>query len=358
MLEGVPSGKIDVVPMGVDLTVFRPDERYVETDRERLRIGRNDIVILCIGRMVWEKGIYDYLHAAATVMRDPALKDCPVKFLVVGKGQELQGVHERAARLSLGDTFVLREEYPYQQICRLHNLCDIFVLPSIATKTWQEQFGMVLIESMACGKPVISTLSGSIPEVVGDAGILVQPNDHLSLYKAAKQLMLDRELRAELGRRGLERARERYDSRKTAERIGQIFEKVLCRCSDKEDPDGMYEEGMATWNRGHRLRGFDTVRKAFFMDPDRADVIDSLVRMGMELKRYETVEKALREYLSYHPVNFDALISLSEVLVCLGRTRDAEEELRKVFIFNKENRRACELRDRLSSISPAQKTPV
>ena len=120
----------------------------------------------------------------------------------------------------------------------------------------------------------------------------------------------------------------------------------------------MYKEGMATWNRGHRLRGFDTVRKAFFMDPDRADVIDSLVRMGMELKRYETVEKALREYLSYHPVNFDALISLSEVLVCLGRTRDAEEELRKVFIFNKENRRACELRDRLSSISPAQKTPV
>ncbi len=227
MLEGVPEEKIDVIPMGVDLNIFKPRKNDIVKDRSELGINSNETVVLFIGRMVWEKGIYDLLHAAARICRDSQMNEHRVKFLIVGKGPELQGVHERAEKLGITNRITFVEEYPYQDMYKLHNLADIFVLPSISTPKWQEQFGMVLIESMACGTPLISTLSGSIPEVVGDAGILVQPNDHLSLYNAIKKLVLDKNIREQTGDKALTRAESLFDSRKTAEKVKIVFEKVL-----------------------------------------------------------------------------------------------------------------------------------
>ncbi len=227
MLEGIPSEMIDVVPMGIDLKRFRPREKDVLKDRECIGVKKEEIVVLFIGRMVWEKGVYDFVHAAAGILNDRSLNKIPVRFLMVGKGPELFGVQERAMALGIASRLTFIAEYPYQEMHKLHNLADIFVLPSISTKAWQEQFGMVLIESMACGKPVVSTYSGSIPEVVGDAGTLVQSNDHLSLYEAIKKLMIDKELRERIGKKALTRAETEFDSRKVAEKVRKVFEKVL-----------------------------------------------------------------------------------------------------------------------------------
>ncbi|MBI4683353.1 MAG: glycosyltransferase family 4 protein, partial [Nitrospirae bacterium] len=192
-------------------------------------INSDETVVLFIGRMVWEKGIYDFLHAAARICRDSQMTGYRVRFLIVGKGPELQGVHDRAKKLGITNRITFLEEYPYQDMYKLHNLADIFVLPSISTPKWQEQFGMVLIESMACGTPLVSTLSGSIPEVVGDAGILVQPNDHLSLYNVIKQLIVNKDLREQLGGKALMRAGLNFDSSKNAEKFRMVFEKVMSR---------------------------------------------------------------------------------------------------------------------------------
>jgi len=166
MIEGVSEQKIDVIPMGVDLNAFRPVQDDLEEEREKLGIGRDDTVVLFIGRMVWEKGIYDFLHASARICRDDMLNEKRIRFLIVGKGPELEGARERAGALGISSSTIFIEEYPYEDMYKLHNISDLFVLPSISTRSWQEQFGMVLIESMACGTPVISTYSGSIPEVV------------------------------------------------------------------------------------------------------------------------------------------------------------------------------------------------
>lgn len=227
ILEGVPEEKISVIPMGINIDRFRPDEESGTRLRRELGIGKGEKVILFTGRMVWEKGIYDLLYAAGLLELDCHMENEAVRFLIVGKGPESECVKNRVRELGLEHLFTFMESYPYHRMHEMFNMADIFVLPSISARTWKEQFGMVLIEAMACGLPVISTCSGSIPEVVGDAGILVQPNDPRGLYQAIKGLLNNGEHRMELGKKGMERAIREYDANKIATKIGQLFEELL-----------------------------------------------------------------------------------------------------------------------------------
>jgi glycosyltransferase involved in cell wall biosynthesis/2-polyprenyl-3-methyl-5-hydroxy-6-metoxy-1,4-benzoquinol methylase len=347
MLEGIPSEMIDVVPMGIDLKRFRPREEDVLRDRECIGIKKEEIVVLFIGRMVWEKGVYDFVHAAARILSDRSLNRLPVRFLMVGKGAEFYAVQERAMALGISNRFTFIEEYPYHEMHKLHNLADIFVLPSISTRTWQEQFGMVLIESMACGKPVVSTYSGSIPEVVGDAGILVQSNDHISLYNAIKKLISDTELRESIGKKALARAETEFDSLKIAEKVGGVFEKVLNRRSPEDRIKATYEEGLRYWRDGNKEQGLQLACDAFDDNPDNMTVLDSLVSMGKETGKLDVVEKALREYLNYHPADLDTLTALAEILLQSGSPALADEELKKVFLFDPDNQKAAALMEKI-----------
>jgi glycosyltransferase involved in cell wall biosynthesis len=108
----------------------------------------------------------------------------------------------------------------------IHNLADVFVLPSQPALRWQEQFGYVLVESMACGKPVLSTESGSIAEVVGNAGVLVPPNDYLALSRALERLIGSSSLRQELGTKARSRAEEMFDVRRVALQFKNHYENL------------------------------------------------------------------------------------------------------------------------------------
>src|SRR3990170_5792830 len=227
MIEGVPEEKITVIPMGVDIQRFRPDQELRMSARKELKLREDEKVILFTGRMVWEKGIYDLIYAAKMVAMDSRVNNIPVKFLVIGNGHESESVNSRVKELGLGDSFIFIEYYPYHRMHEIYNMADIFVLPSISTRTWKEQFGMVLIEAMACGLPVISTYSGSIPEVVGEAGVLVQSNDPRDLYNAIKGLLNNEDQRRKLGNMGRERAVREFDTKKISGKIGSLFEELL-----------------------------------------------------------------------------------------------------------------------------------
>jgi starch synthase len=225
LLEGVPKEKIHVIAAGVDLARFTPRDKN-RALLIKLGLDENDFVILFIGRLTWEKGIYDLMYAAKMCQDDPELRGIPLKFLFVGAGREAKGMMKEAEKLRIVETVKFMNSVPYHEIDLLHNIADIFVLASKPTLSWQEQFGMVLAEALASGNAVISTLSGSIPEVVGDAGILVQPGDCLSLYREIKRLVLDRKLREELGEKARRRAEEEFDCKKIAEKIGELYESV------------------------------------------------------------------------------------------------------------------------------------
>jgi GT2 family glycosyltransferase/glycosyltransferase involved in cell wall biosynthesis/ubiquinone/menaquinone biosynthesis C-methylase UbiE/Flp pilus assembly protein TadD len=349
LIEGIAENKIDVVPMGIDLDRFSPSDEDNSDYRAQLGIEKGERVILFIGRMVWEKGVYDLVHAAGKILRETALITEPVRFLMAGSGPELEALRERAERLGISDNIIFQENTPYHEIHKLHNIADIFVLPSISTQNWQEQFGMVLIESMACGKAVISTRSGSISEVVADAGILVQPNDHLSLYNAIKKLMCNKELRDTLGSKALLRAREEFDSKRTAEKVKEVFEKVLSRKSVRDEINEFCDQGMKCLEQGNKEKAFELICNAFQQDPDNKTVLDILVRTGMEINKLDMVEKSLREYLIYHPANIESLASLAEALIEQGKMSEAEGELQKVLIFERDNKKAASLMDKMKA---------
>jgi 2-polyprenyl-3-methyl-5-hydroxy-6-metoxy-1,4-benzoquinol methylase/glycosyltransferase involved in cell wall biosynthesis len=227
MLEGVPEEKIVIIPMGIDIDRFKPDEEARRKTRKEAGIKEEEMVVLFTGRMAWEKGIYDLVYAAKLVTLDQAVNKIPLRFVVAGEGPEHEEIRRTVNKLGMNDVFIFRESCPYHQMHELFNAADIFVLPSIATRTWKEQQGVALIAAMACGTPVISTSSGSLDEVVGDAGILVQSNDPTGLSAAIINLLKDDVLRDELAAKGRERAVNEYDSRKIALRYSTLFEEVL-----------------------------------------------------------------------------------------------------------------------------------
>ena len=96
---------------------------------------------------------------------------------------------------------------------------DIFVLPSLTSSTWMEQFGSVLAEAMSCGVPVIGSSSGAIPEVVGDCGIVVEENNPGALAKAICTLAGDTQLRTAYSQRGLLRFQREFSHTAYAEKL-------------------------------------------------------------------------------------------------------------------------------------------
>lgn len=225
MLEGAPPEKIKVQAYGINTHHFKPAEKDANYLR-KFNCNKNDIIILFIAHLYREKGIYDLLYAFKALMN--RLKQYKhLKLLVGGKGKEEQNILRIIGDLELGGNVILIGSHRYDEMPKIHNLADIFVLPSIPVPNWQEQFGYVLVESMACGKPVVSTLSGSIPEVVGNAGILVPPNDFLFLANAIAELITSEDKRMESGKLGRDRINALFNVDKIALQFSNHYRALI-----------------------------------------------------------------------------------------------------------------------------------
>lgn len=217
LLEGISEEKIRVVPLGVDLSRFYPQKKDKEL-LKKMGIDEKEVVVLFVGRFVWEKGIYDLLTAASL------LKD--LKFIFVGDGPEKESMRSYIKRLDMEERVRILDLVSYQEIPSIYSISDLVVLPSLPLRGLQEQFGMILIEAMACQKPVIGTYCGSIPEVIKEGGILVLPGDYVSLAREIKRLADDRDLRSSIAEKGRRLAGKRYDASKVALQIGEIYENL------------------------------------------------------------------------------------------------------------------------------------
>jgi len=185
-MEGVDDARITYMPPGVDSKHFSPG------DSSRLDSGfsKDEFVILFVGWMLPRKGLDFLILALRELCNDPDLNDIKFRLQIVGSGPGRDRIEELIATTGVGGSCTFSGTYPYNEMPEVYRAADCFVLPSIAVPGWQEQFGMSLIEAMAVGVPCVSTKSGSIPEIVGDAGTLCQPNDFLDLFEAVKELAL------------------------------------------------------------------------------------------------------------------------------------------------------------------------
>ena len=196
--EGVPADKLVRLNPGVDTGAFSPGPGK----RGEFGVDDDDFVILFVGWFLPRKGIDFLLLALRELVRDQATGGRRVRLLMVGSGPGQDRVEQLIDRLGVRESCVFSGALPYSRMPEAFRSADCFILPSIATPEWQEQFGMSLIEAMACGTPIVTTLSGAIPEVVGDHAILCQPNDFVALLDAIKRLILNPGLRADLAEGG------------------------------------------------------------------------------------------------------------------------------------------------------------
>ncbi len=224
ILEGADPERIRTIPMGVDLERFRPSSP-VPGLRDRLGLPSGGAVILSVGTMSAAKGLLFLLHAVKRARLDPELRGTPFSLVLIGR--DVGGARTMIAELGLEEAVWIVENVPYPEMPALYNLAALLILPSVPTPTWQEQFGMVLVESLASGTPVLATMSGSIPDVVGDAGVLVPPGDHVALYRELKRLLLDHARREEFSRLARHRAEAHFDRCVVAKQIGDLYESLL-----------------------------------------------------------------------------------------------------------------------------------
>jgi alpha-maltose-1-phosphate synthase len=225
LIQGVPEERTVIIPHPIDLKMFTL-KPLNDSLRAKLGCKREDPLILFIGRLHKSKGLNFLLGALKRLHLDGSIKPFP-KLVVIGTGERERAYKELALKLGIAQHVVWCGGVSYHDLPDYYAAADIFVLPSIPLDEWQEQFGMVLIEAMACGKPVIATLSGSIPDVVGDAGILVQSADFQSLYQAMKDLLLTPGLRSQYSEKARKRAEREFSTDRVAEETARIYRKLV-----------------------------------------------------------------------------------------------------------------------------------
>ncbi len=222
-LEGADPAKVRVWSPGINLERFRPRPRLAEA-MARLGLEPDDFVFTSVAALRWEKGVYDILHAFKRLTLD--LPGQPLKLVFAGSGPEEQGLRRLAARIGLGSRVVFTR-FAYDEMPTAYNLSDVFLLASTARPGWLEQFGYVLAEALASGTPIIATCHGSIPEVVGDAALLVPPSDFLTLTAAMRRLVDDAPERKRLSSLGRARAEAEFDSAKQADKLLGYYQGLL-----------------------------------------------------------------------------------------------------------------------------------
>lgn len=200
IIEGVSKSRITIIPLGVDLLQFRPGKKQ----------KKRKLTILFVGRLVEEKGLLDLISAYQSIQK------LPVKIQIVGKGP-LKNKIKQNKNIS-----VLSNRYENIQI--IYQNADIMVIPSKTTRTWEEQYGMVVVEAMASGLPIIAYKSGALKEVLSSAAYLVREGDIDGLRKAITTLVNNNQLRNRLGTIARRRAEMYFDCEKTKKKYKNLYE--------------------------------------------------------------------------------------------------------------------------------------
>jgi glycosyltransferase involved in cell wall biosynthesis len=147
--------------------------------------------------------------------------------LVIGDGEEREPFAQRLSELNLIERAQFMGAIKYDQMPQLFQQMDLLVLPTQTTKRVREQFGRVIVEAMASGVPVIGSTCGAIPEVIGDAGLVVPEGDAEALAAAIERLLADENLRRRLARAGRERVERHYSWEEVASQMYELFRDVL-----------------------------------------------------------------------------------------------------------------------------------
>lgn len=216
---GCESNKIQVVHLGVRHEVFCPlkvDDRFCE----RYGLDPDLRYLLYVGSENPRKNLPRLLQAFRVIHQE--FPD--TRLIKIGSAQygpQADQLRRQIADLGLQDAVILVKHVPDEDLACFYNLAALFVFPSL-----MEGFGLPPLEAMACGAPVVCSHAASLPEVVGDAALLVDPTDVGGLAHALARVLSDAALREDLRARGLARAQQ-FTWERTARETIAVYEQVM-----------------------------------------------------------------------------------------------------------------------------------
>jgi len=215
------SDKVVLIPNGIDTEKFKPGTSY--DLRKKYGIHRKNFVIGIAGRLSWWKGYREFLLMARDVIR----QNQDVMFLAVGGatiGEEKEAEDIKKLCTSLGiDDRVIFTGFQHDT-AQFYRAMDLFVYPAYA-----EAFGLVIIEAMASGLPVVASDSDGIPEIVinGETGILVPPRDYKKLTDTVLSLLQESKKIGKFKNNARNRVENYFSSDMMISNIENIYEKII-----------------------------------------------------------------------------------------------------------------------------------
>jgi glycosyltransferase involved in cell wall biosynthesis len=214
----VPAAKIDVIYNAIDERFGEaPDDEEVGRVRERYQL--NDPFVLYAGNIKPHKNLERLIEAFHELRRGDLEH---VKLLIIGDEISKYASLRRAVHhYKLHKHVRFFGFVPDKTLAVLYRLASVFVFPSL-----YEGFGLPPLEAMASGTPVITSNVSSLPEVVGDAALLIDPYDASAIAVAMRQVLTEPALREDLRRRGLQRVRE-FSWERSVRRVREIYGEVL-----------------------------------------------------------------------------------------------------------------------------------
>jgi glycosyltransferase involved in cell wall biosynthesis len=204
----VSADKFRIVPNGINTDKFYPIPE-IARDNHRLIVTNSADMPL--------KGLYYLLQAIAEVA-----KSRTINLTVIGSPKKNGGIVKLVRKLGIGNLITFTGRIDNDQFVREYAKATAAVVPSV-----YEGFGLPAGEAMACAVPVISTTGGALPEVVGDAGILVPPADYQALARAIKSLLDHPEMVSRLGHAGYQRVQKHFTWRSAAQKTVAAYRETI-----------------------------------------------------------------------------------------------------------------------------------
>jgi glycosyltransferase involved in cell wall biosynthesis len=198
--------KVHIIPLGVDTELFHPRTAHPRVAGRIVAVTSADSPL---------KGLPTLLRAVAKLVTE---RDAHL--VVIGTPSAV--TREQVAQLALGDRVTFASGLPDAEYARVLGSAQVAVIPSL-----YEGFSLPAVEHMASGTPLIASRAGALPEVTGDAALLVPPGDPEELAVALRGLLDDEQARAERAERGLARVRERFAWPAVAAATEALYRKVI-----------------------------------------------------------------------------------------------------------------------------------
>lgn len=186
--------------------------------KKEIGYKETDFIILFVGKLIQNKDPLTLLESISNISN----RYENLKLIIVGTGKLEEKIRCKVKKLNLLDHVEIFRYIEKEYLNKCYNAADLFVLPSV-----NEPFGIVLLEAMAFGCPIIASNSGACPEVIANSGLLFEQGDSEDLTKKILKVMTDKKLRQRLSKHSLKRVSEVFSNEEHIRKHVELYKRVL-----------------------------------------------------------------------------------------------------------------------------------